>query len=425
MAAATWAVSTTREGSNSKNQNQVEQEVERQKKVSNFVYASFPQEILKQIETLQFTDFTLTGHDRKSQIIKLENQVSPQEVRFNISEHKDSKGNTVIRDVIEVKSLVTGKYETFANINATDGKLPIGTTATGNIERGEVYTATITTKIPGLPQLNFQAKELQKFQCKDQNFSGEQVNLTIIKDKLEREDYVITFKSGNKEEKLGTLSKESVKVGIEQGWLAEKPGQSGQKLQLEITSIAIGENAFAIGKTSNGNLVRIDINDKLKNREFKGQEISVTIISIGSVAPRTTSEGIASAVITKYNQQVQLTQILAKLETNTVQTAYSGDSDRALYQSLINGLTEAASTGYKSIRIESSNNKFLENFLFCCPREDLKPLHEQAKTLLQQFDKHELSWQHSQINPAYQLARTTAHKLVVHQANFAGSGRRV
>nr|WP_235018995.1 reverse transcriptase-like protein [Tolypothrix sp. NIES-4075] len=163
----------------------------------------------------------------------------------------------------------------------------------------------------------------------------------------------------------------------------------------------------------------------MKNREFKGQEISVTIISIGSVAPRTTSEGIASAVITKYNQQVQLTQILAKLETNTVQTAYSGDSDRALYQSLINGLTEAASTGYKSIRIESSNNKFLENFLFCCPREDLKPLHEQAKTLLQQFDKHELSWQHSQINPAYQLARTTAHKLVVHQANFAGSGRRV
>ena len=277
MAAATWAVSTTREGSNSKNQNQVEQEVERQKKVSNFVYASFPQEILKQVETLQFTDFTLTGHDRTSKIIKLENQVFPQEVRFNISEHKDSKGNTVIRDVIEVKSPVTGEYETFANINATDGKLPIGTTATGNIERGEVYTATITTKIPGLPELNFQVKELQKFQCKDQTFSGEQVNLTIIKDKLEREDYVITFKNGNKEEKLGTLSKESVKVGIEQGWLAEKPGQSGQKLQLEITSIAIGENAFAIGKTSNGNLVRIDINDKLKNREFKGQEISVTI----------------------------------------------------------------------------------------------------------------------------------------------------
>ncbi len=948
MAAATWAVSTTREGSNSKNQNQVEQEVERQKKVSNFVYASFPQEILKQVETLQFTDFTLTGHDRQSQIIKLENQVSPQEIRFNISEYKDSKGNTVIKDVIEVKSPEIGEYETFANINATDGKLPIGTTATGNIERGEVYTATITTKIPGLPELNFQVKELQKFQCQDQTFSGEQVNLTIIKDKLEREDYVITFKSGNKEEKLGTLSKESVKVGIEQGWLAEKPGQSGQKLQLEITSIVIGENAFAIGKTSNGNLVRIDINDKLKNREFKEQEISVTIkaydkqdiytakignlslgiigqytekafgnrsrygqnkstvqqlvnagiinenkvqttipviitsnettcklsidpesvqypetwikrhqlvdqqkevslveqknnqlfdkiterptiifqsqedklvglvgltvdskkveitkkyldqigitydqvpksqsrleakkgmtvfmldestinpktkeqfierfsgiksndapplpapiipeqtvyfnnpnqqytlednsqaikesiglvvpaqdaiavndwlefqgtnnnyiidkdsniaifiiekntiigelqkvlnnllgeainigevdgfdqyeqlsnklnqrvkeqgsllkinstlqpsqykqalqslpnrpkelgreeisvpmtpakpiqekntvntklsilskqispiiktfvqvnsptgnitqvvelsklgnfdeaistlndqeiewiakklnsdipdrnsqdnwfafnenaaeeitileaatqeylspisenikdiislenkanaennqsfldevttrkqaevekygqeiyneletkarlalkpeqspknlpeavISIGSVAPRTTSSGIATAVITKHNQQVQLTQILAKLETTTVQTAYSGDSDRAEYQSLINGLTEAASVGYKSIRIESSNNKFLENFQADCPREDLKPLHEQAKTLVQQFDKYELNWQHSQINPAYQLARTTAHKLATTQ----------
>ena len=278
MAAATWAVSTTREGSNSKGlQNEVEQEVERQNKVSNFVFASFPKEIIKQAATLQFTNFTLTGHNRTSKIITQENQNKPQEIRFNISEQKDSRGHTVIKDVIEVKSPETGEYETFANINTTDGKLPIGTTATGTIEKGEVYTATAKINIPGGINLEFQVKELQKFQCKDQKFNGEEVNLTIVKDKLEREDYVLTFKNSNKEEKLGTLSKESVKAGIEQGWLAEKPGQSGQKLQLEITSIATGENAFAIGKTPNGNLVRIDINDKFKNREFKGQEISATV----------------------------------------------------------------------------------------------------------------------------------------------------
>ncbi|MEI2577658.1 hypothetical protein, partial [Scytonema sp. PRP1] len=278
MAAATWAVSTTREGSNSKSQqNEVEQEVERQKKVSNFVFASFPQEIIKQVDKLQFTEFTLTGYNRTSEIINQGNQNQPQEIRFNISEHQDSRGNIVIKDVIEVKNPETGKHETFANINATDGKLPIGTTATGTIEKGEVYTATAKINIPGGINLEFQVKELQKFQCKDQKFNGEEVSLTIVKDKLEREDYVITIKNGNKEEKLGTLSKESVKAGIEQGWLAEKPGQNGQQLKLEVTSIATGENAFAIGKTLNGNLVRIDINDKLKNIEFNGQEISATV----------------------------------------------------------------------------------------------------------------------------------------------------
>ncbi|NMF64628.1 MULTISPECIES: reverse transcriptase-like protein [Brasilonema] len=278
MAAATWAVSTTREGSNSKSQqNEVEQEVERQKKVSNFVFASFTQEIIQQVDKLQFTNFTLTGHKHKSETIKQVNQNNPQEIRFNISEQKDSRGNTVIKDVIEVKNPETGEYETFANINATDGKLPIGTTATGTIEKGEVYTATAKINIPGGINLEFQVKELQKFQCKDQNFNGEEVNLIILKDKLEREDYVITFKNGYKEEKLGTLSKESVIAGIEQGWLAEKPGQGGQKVQLEITSIATGENAFAIGKTASGNLVRIDINDKLKNINFHGQEITATV----------------------------------------------------------------------------------------------------------------------------------------------------
>ncbi|MBW4633008.1 MAG: hypothetical protein KME30_14255 [Iphinoe sp. HA4291-MV1] len=278
MAAATWAVSTTREGSNSRSQqNEVEQEVERQKKVSNFVFASFTQEIIQQVDKLQFTDFTLTAHKHKSETIKQVNQNNPQEIRFNISEQKDSRGNTVIKDVIEVKNPETGEYETFANINATDGKLPIGTTATGTIKKGEVYTATAKINIPRVINLEFHVKELQKFQCKDQKFNGEEVNLIILKDKLEREDYVITFKNSYKEDKLGTVSKESVIAGIEQGWLAEKPGQGGQKVQLEITSIATGENAFAIGKTANGNLVRIDINDKLKNRNFQGQEITATV----------------------------------------------------------------------------------------------------------------------------------------------------
>ncbi|WP_289791708.1 putative molybdenum carrier protein [Chlorogloeopsis sp. ULAP01] len=305
MAAATWAVSTTRETSNSRGQSEIEQEVERQKKVSNFVFATFIDKIIKQIYTLQFTGFTLTGYNRTSEIIKPENQGQLQEIRFNISEQVDNKGNTVIKDVIEVKNPETGDYETFANINATDGKLHIGTTATGTIEKGEVYTATVTAKIPGLPEVSFEVKELQKFQYKDQRFNGEQVNLTIVQGKLEREDYVITFQNGSKEEKLGTLSKESVKVGIEAGWLAEKPGQKGQQLKLKITSITTGKNAFAIGETPEGKLVRIEIDDKFKDKEFISQELSINIKAYDKLCYYTAKIGDKSlGIIGQYSERV-------------------------------------------------------------------------------------------------------------------------
>ncbi|GJD22836.1 hypothetical protein RIVM261_077920 [Rivularia sp. IAM M-261] len=311
MAAATYALSSTRESfGSSKNQakSEVEQEIEKQKKVSNFVFTVFSDEIENQLEKLQFNDFVLTGYkyNLENEASEPQNLGQVQEVRFNISEQANKAGNSIVKDVIEVKDPETGEYKTFANINANDNKLPIGTTATGIIEKGEVYTATVTTKVPGQPEVTFTVKELQKFQAHDQIFNGEKVNLTIACNKLEREDYVIYFQNGAKEEKLGTIAEESLKNGIKEGWLAEKPGQSGQKLQLQLNSISTGDNAFVIGKTPEGNLLRINVEKKLQNKEFKNQEVSARVNAYDKLYVYTAKIGdVSLGVIGQHHERIQ------------------------------------------------------------------------------------------------------------------------
>ncbi|MCC5599833.1 hypothetical protein [Nostoc favosum] len=258
MAAATWAVSTTRESTNDKGSDY-------QKKVSNFAFAAFPEEIISQLDILKFNDFSITGFDRSSELFH-ENQ--PQNIRFNLAE--DGKS------IIELQNQ-EGNYETFGNIEQSNARLPIGSVAIASVEKGEVYTTSITTKVPGLPELTFKVGEVNKF-GNSQRFNNEPVMLTIEKVDLIREDYSIYLQNGNKPEKLGNIDKESIKEGIAQGWLAEKPG-NGQQLQLKIQTIITGQNAYAIAETSKGNFLRINItNPKYKKQEISNQAFKETLV---------------------------------------------------------------------------------------------------------------------------------------------------
>jgi hypothetical protein len=258
MAAATWAVSTTRESSHDKGNDP-------QKKVSNFAFAAFSQETIDQLDTLKFTEFSITGFNRNSEAF---NENNPQNIRFNIAE--DGKS------VIEIQNQ-DDDYETFGNIEQNNARLPIGTTANASIEKGEVYTVSVTTKVPGLPELTFKVGEVNKF-GNTPKFNNEPAMLTIEKVNLIREDYSIYIQNGNKQEKLGNIDKESVKEGIVQGWLAEKPG-NGQQLQLKIQAIATGQNAYAIAKTIDGHLFRINItNQRYKKPEIHDQDFRETLV---------------------------------------------------------------------------------------------------------------------------------------------------
>uniref|UniRef100_A0A0C1NG87 Uncharacterized protein n=1 Tax=Tolypothrix bouteillei VB521301 TaxID=1479485 RepID=A0A0C1NG87_9CYAN len=258
MAAATWAVSTTRESSHDKGN-------ARQNKVSNFAFAAFSQEIIGQLDTLKFTEFSITGFNRSSELF---NESNPQNIRFNIAE--DGKS------IIEIQNQ-DSHYETFGNIEQNNARLPISTTANASIEKGEVYTVSVSTKVPGLPEITFKVGEINKF-GNTPRFNNEPVMLTIEKVNLIREDYSIYIQNGNKQEKLGNIDRESVKEGIVQGWLAEKPG-NGQQLQLKIQAIATGQNAYAIAKTTDGHLFRINItNQRYKQQEINDQDFRETLV---------------------------------------------------------------------------------------------------------------------------------------------------
>ncbi|WP_246163644.1 hypothetical protein [Brasilonema sennae] len=259
MASATWAISTTRESSHEKGN-------ENQKKISNFAFAAFPQEIINRLDTLQFREFSITGFDRNSEVFH-ENQL--QNIRFNISENGKS--------VIEIQNQ-EGNYETFGNIEQNNARLPIDTTATAEIAKGEIYTASVTTKVPGLPELTFKVGEVNKFGLHSQRFNNQPIMLTIEKVDLIREDYSIYIQNDNKPEKLGNLDKESVKEGIAQGLLAEKP-RNGQQLQLKIQTITTGQNAYAVAETSSKNFLRINItNQKYKRQEIQDRDFRKTSV---------------------------------------------------------------------------------------------------------------------------------------------------
>ncbi|WP_414588384.1 YpsA SLOG family protein [Scytonema sp. PCC 10023] len=102
--------------------------------------------------------------------------------------------------------------------------------------------------------------------------------LTIEKVDLIREDYSIYIQNGNNPEKLGNIDKESVKEGIVQGWLAEKPG-NGQQLKLKVQTITTRENAYAIAETTEGNLLRINItNPRYKKQDLNDQGFRETLV---------------------------------------------------------------------------------------------------------------------------------------------------
>ncbi|MBW4513039.1 MAG: hypothetical protein KME64_42155 [Scytonematopsis contorta HA4267-MV1] len=262
MAAAIWAVATTRESG----------EESSSKKMSNFAFAAIPQEIISRQDELQFTDFTLTGHkyNNTAELVKPENSGTLQEIRFNVAKQVNSKGQTEAKTVIEYKNS-QGEYKTFGNVEARNAQLPIGTTATGTFGVDKASTATVTTKVPGLPEITFQIKELQRY-GNQERYNNTSVMLTIEKQNLIREEYTVNIKHNGQDIKLGQIDKESIKEGIAKGWLQEKPG-TGQELQLKIQTVATGNNAYAVAETANSGIMRINITNKdLKNQYINDRD---------------------------------------------------------------------------------------------------------------------------------------------------------
>ncbi|BDA75896.1 hypothetical protein CAL7716_100620 (plasmid) [Calothrix sp. PCC 7716] len=268
MAAATWAVSTTKFA---KDKSQTSSELEESetgnseivaKKTSTFVFAAFEQEVISRVENLQFSQTKLTNIDKNSPIFQQEKV----EVRYNI----DTNG----KDIIEVKNQ-SGEYEYFGNLEAETGRMPIGTTAEAQISYKDIYSANITTQIPGTTPVTFKITELIKHDLGQQYFDGKELQELEIRN-IHRpiDTYTINIKDGNKFIKVGNIDESSIKEGIEQGWLPEKTGVAGAQLKLKITQIVSSNNSYAVGETPEGNLLRVNLHKDFKNANLNNAEYS-------------------------------------------------------------------------------------------------------------------------------------------------------
>ena len=238
-AAATWNISTKRDTNDT--------ELGFNKSAS-FAFNAFTNEIIDKIETLRFDEFTISNlfeAELQSDAIDFS---TPQEIRFGAAAiEKD--GNTFFKNVIQLKT-PDGEYKEIGDISATDGRLPLGTTASATISGGNLSTATLT-----IDNVSVKVNELNKYNYKV-NY-GEEIEV-LIQEGASYSDGETKLFIGD--DYLGKLRQESHEEAVKNNWL-----KNNQPLPLKLDSIVDeGKHPYAIATTDEGNKLYVNIEDQYK-----------------------------------------------------------------------------------------------------------------------------------------------------------------
>jgi hypothetical protein len=176
-AAAAWNVSASR---------QDELEVARKentdpgayaKKVSNFAFAAFPNEIISRLEQLQFTEPKLvTLNNEANQFLGRKwNPDEKHPIEIRASHHPPGHERHVSRLLfVQDKD---GEYKEFAMLETRTGMLPIGTKAQANFIGVEPATAKATIGLSGNEPIDITIRELKNFSYAGLVFNDQAVNL--------------------------------------------------------------------------------------------------------------------------------------------------------------------------------------------------------------------------------------------------------
>ncbi len=259
-AAAAWNISASR---------QDELEVARKentdpsayaKKVSNFAFAAFPNEIISRLNELQFTEPKLvTLNNEANQFLGRKwNPLELHPIEIRASHHPPGHERHVSRLLFVQDG--DGEYKEFAMLETRTGMLPIGTKAQANFVGVEPATAKATIGLPGNEPIEITIRELKNFSYAGLIFNDQPVNLEFgtvpVTDK--------TVKIKLDALTLGELDSDSVEQLKQVDYL-----KNGNALKLKLTSISeTGSLAFVLGESSNGNLLKIN---KINFYDFSGQ----------------------------------------------------------------------------------------------------------------------------------------------------------
>lgn len=242
-AAAAWSISATR-------QDEVEHNQDVQKKVSNFAFAAFPDEIVSRLGELQFTDMRLVTLDNEANHFKSKvwNPDEKYSVEIRGSHHPQDHERHGSRLIFVQDS--DGEYKEFAMLEPRTGQLPIGTKAQANIVPGETYTATGTIQQPGKAPIEFTIREISKFSYSGQEFHAQPANLAIGTVPVPNQAVKIQLDGKT----LGELDADSVKQLEQVNYLKD-----GNPLNLKFTPITDGNKVTSlVGESQQGNLLKIN-----------------------------------------------------------------------------------------------------------------------------------------------------------------------
>ncbi|HYW20273.1 MAG TPA: hypothetical protein VE956_13380, partial [Nodularia sp. (in: cyanobacteria)] len=229
------------------------------KKISNFAYAAFPNEIISRLKELQFTEPKLVTLNNEANQF-LGRKWNPEEkhpIEIRASHHPPGHERHVSRLLFVQDG--DGEYKEFAMLEPRTGMLPIGTKAQANFIGVEPATAKATIGLPGNEPIEITIRELKNFSYPGIVFNDQPVNLEFgtvpVPDK--------TVKIKLDALTLGELDSDSVEQLKQVNYL-----KNGNALKLKLTSISeTGDQAFVLGESPNGNLLKIN---KINFYDFSG-----------------------------------------------------------------------------------------------------------------------------------------------------------
>ncbi|OWY69036.1 hypothetical protein B7486_23385 [cyanobacterium TDX16] len=260
MAAATWEIATTKQQGETSTNNSEDRVQNSTNKVSNFVFATFKNELIERLKELQFKDFTLVSLKAESEALEPKSLSKTYQAKFDLE-----NGERVIKIQSE-----RGEYTTLGILQAQSPRLPLGTTAAVSVALEKAATATAIVQVPGKPEISFKINEIKKFQYADTTFNGETVKLQIVSGKVPKNNEVDIYLEGKR---FGSIDAESAQEAEAKGWIKLDKNGSTQ-LRLKFKSIVTeGAGAYLIAETPNGSLLKINkINDGFKGISYDDRE---------------------------------------------------------------------------------------------------------------------------------------------------------
>ncbi|MHC5917407.1 MAG: hypothetical protein ACYTXE_41960, partial [Nostoc sp.] len=147
------------------------------KKVSNFAFAAFPNEIISRLDKLQFTEPKLvTLNNEANQFLGRDwNPTEKHPIEIRASHHPVGHERHVSRLMFVQDA--DGEYKEFAMLETRTAQLPIGTKAQASMVGVEPATAKATIGLPGNEAIEITIRELKNFSYAGLVFNAEPVNL--------------------------------------------------------------------------------------------------------------------------------------------------------------------------------------------------------------------------------------------------------